>query len=169
MNKHLKKNDRLGMFIPVPFNLLTSSLSSTTLLIYGCILSRAIFSQKNGWYDQNGDVYVRYTAPQLSKDTGKGISTVKASIKELEDVGLIRRKRWDLTTTNIYVRVPEECIVSQNFDNPSQKSNPNKPVSYAKGSQEVGSFVAEKSDPSKYIRVNKELNKRYIVREGESF
>lgn len=90
-NRYLRKDDKLNNFIPIPLSLLDSKLSSTTLLVYGCLLGRGILSQRNGWYDQNGAIYVRYTAPQLAKDLGKGKSTVKASLKELELAGLIEK------------------------------------------------------------------------------
>lgn len=54
MNEYLKRDTRIGAFIPVPASILTSELSSTTILIYGAILSRSILSQKNGWIDKEG-------------------------------------------------------------------------------------------------------------------
>lgn len=160
MNEYLKRDTRIGAFISVPASILASELSSTTILIYGAILSRSILSQKNGWIDKEGRVYTRYTAPQLAEDVGKGISTVKASLKELEEVNLIERKRMGLTMTNIYVRVPSDSILGQNSNAISQNSNP--------FSQKAGVSVAGKSDPSKYKRVNEIPNKEYIRREGES-
>lgn len=153
MNEYLKRDTRIGAFIPVPASILTSELSSTTILIYGAILSRSILSQKNGWIDKEGRVYTRYTAPQLAEDIGKGISTVKASLKELEEADLIERKRMGLTMTNIYVKVPSDSILGQN-------SNP--------FSQKAGVSVARKPDPSKYKRVNEISNNRYTYEEGES-
>ena len=160
MNEYLKRDTRIGAFIPVPASILTSELSSTTILIYGAILSRSILSQKNGWIDKEGRVYTRYTAPQLAEDIGKGISTVKASLKELEEADLIERKRMGLTMTNIYVKVPLDSILGQNPNALSQNSNP--------FSQKAGVSVAEKLDPSKYKRVNKLSNNRYTYEEGES-
>lgn len=159
MNEYLKRDTRIGAFIPVPASILTSELSSTTILIYGAILSRSILSQKNGWIDKEGRVYTRYTAPQLAEDIGKGISTVKASLKELEEVDLIERKRMGLTMTNIYVKVPSDSILGQNSNALSQNSNP--------FSQKAGVSVARKSDPSKYKRVNELSNNRYTYEEGE--
>lgn len=160
MNEYLKRDTRIGAFIPVPASILTSELSSTTILIYGAILSRSILSQKNGWIDKEGRVYTRYTAPQLAEDIGKGISTVKASLKELEEVDLIERKRMGLTMTNIYVKVPSDSVLDQNSNALSQNSNP--------FSQKAGVSVARKSDPSKYKRVNEISNNRYTYEEGES-
>lgn len=169
-NRYLRKDDKLNNFIPIPLSLLDSKLSSTTLLVYGCLLSRGILSQKNGWYDQNGRVYVRYTAPQLAKDLGKGKSTVKASLKELEDAELIERRRMGLTMTNIYIKIPTGCIGGQFSDHTGQKTGLGRTENKPYSGQNTSLSVAGKSDPSKYNRVNKTSNNReYIVREGESF
>ncbi len=168
MNEYLKRDTRIGAFIPVPASILTSELSSTTILIYGAILSRSILSQKNGWIDKEGRVYTRYTAPQLAEDIGKGISTVKASLKELEEADLIERKRMGLTITNIYVKVPSDSILGQNSNTLGQKVDHTKPSFSTDQVQKAGLSVAEKSDPSKYKRNNYISNKEYIRREGES-
>lgn len=169
-NRYLRKDDKLNNFIPIPLSLLDSKFSSTTLLVYGCLLGRGILSQRNGWYDQNGRVYVRYTAPQLAKDLGKGKSTVKASLKELELEGLIERRRMGLTMTNIFIKIPELYIGSQFSDYMGQKSDLLKPENKTYSGQNSSPSEVRKSDPSKYMRVNKETyHKEYVVREGESF
>lgn len=112
----MRKESRLGMYIPVPICLLNSRFSSTTLLIYGSLLNRALLSQKNAWQNDYGEVYVRFSIDELAKYVGKGISTVKASLKELEFHGLIYRKRMDFYTTHIYVRVPKSCLMGQNIN-----------------------------------------------------
>lgn len=38
--RFLRKDDKVMNFIPVPAALLDSEISSTTLLVYGCLLSR---------------------------------------------------------------------------------------------------------------------------------
>ena len=112
----LTKESRIVMYIPIPVCLLTSRFSSTTFLVYGSLLNSALLSRKNDWKDDSGEIYVRFSVEELAKFVGKGISTVKASLKELEDNGLIRRKRVDLYTTYIYVSVPKNCLVGQNID-----------------------------------------------------
>ena len=170
MNEYLKRDTRIGAFIPVPASILTSELSSTTILIYGAILSRSILSQKNGWIDKEGHVYTRYTAPQLAEDIGKGISTVKASLKELETAGLIERRRMGLTMTNIYIKVPCSSESGQYFDHVGLKSDLPKPENKTYRGQNSSPSEVRKPDPSKYNRINNgTYHKEYIVREGESF
>ena len=170
MNEYMKRDTRIGAFIPVPASILTSELSSTTILIYGAILSRSILSQKNGWIDKEGRVYTRYTAPQLAEDIGKGISTVKASLKELEEVDLIERKRMGLTMTNIFIKVPWTSESGQYSDHSGQKADLHKPENNTYSGQNSSPSEVRKPDSSKYKRVNKETyHKEYVVREGESF
>ena len=133
---NITKESRLGMYIPVPICLLTSRFSSTTLLIYGSLLNRALLSQKNDWQNASGEVYVRFSIEELSKYVGKGISTVKASLKELGDSGLIRRQRIDLYTTHIYVKVPKNCLIGQNTGSHKPESKPCKVQNI--GSQTAG-------------------------------
>ena len=169
-NRYLRKDDKLNNFIPIPLSLLDSKLSSTTLLVYGCLLGRGILSQRNGWYDQNGRVYVRYTAPQLARDLGKGKSTVKASLKELESAGLIERRRMWLTMTNIFIKVPWTSESGQYSDHGGQKSDLHKPENNTYRGQNSSPSEVRKPDPSKYNRINNgTYHKEYIVREGESF
>lgn len=160
-NVFLKKNSKLSQYIPVPSNLINGKLGSTTLIIYGTLISRALLSMKNGWVDDSGNVYVRYTNNNLATDTGKSISTVKESLKELEANDLIVRKRIDATTKNIYVKVPSECVGASNL---ATERSENKPVS----GQKTGFVVDGKSATNKY---NKRFNisNKYVRQEGESF
>ena len=135
----MRKESRLGMYIPVPICLLNSRFSSTTLLIYGSLLNRALLSQKNAWQNDYGEVYVRFSIDELAKYVGKGISTVKASLKELEFHGLIYRKRMDLYTTHIYVRVPKNCLMGQNIDSGKTENRIGKAQNF--GSQTAGNIT----------------------------
>ena len=106
-----KEGDVITNFIPIPVSLFSSSLSSTTMLIYACILNRAELSEKNGWRNKNGTVYVCYTIGKLAEYGGKGTTTVKTSLKELEDKGFIKRQREGRNRSIIYVRVPSASVM----------------------------------------------------------
>ena len=106
-----KEGDVITNFIPIPVSLFSSSLSSTTMLIYACILNRAELSEKNGWRNKNGTVYVCYTIGKLAEYVGKGTTTVKTSLKELEDKGFIKRQREGRNRSIIYVRVPSASVM----------------------------------------------------------
>lgn len=156
--KNIKRETRLGMYIPIPTCLLNSKLSSTTLLIYGSLLNRAMLSQRNGWSDNEGNIFIRFTIEELSEYVGKGHSTVKTSLKELEDEGLIRRKRVDQYTSHIFLMAPEDCLESLNSDH-------RKPIFRTSKGQKTGFSSAIKPTTNNYI----ELQDKYTYREGESF
>jgi len=157
----IMKNSKLGMYIPVPISLLTSDFSSTTLLIYGSLLNRALLSQRNDWKNQNGEVYIRFSIDELANYVGKGISTVKASLKELEEFGLIRRTRIDLYTTLIYVNAPENSLMGQN-------TGFIKPESKTYKVEKVGLQTAEKVTTNNKSKLHDLSTDRYTYEEGES-
>ena len=92
---------------------------------------------------------------------GKGISTVKASLKELEESGLIRRKRIDLYTTLIYVNAPETCLMGQNNGFSKPESKPYK-------AQNLGLQTAEKVTTNNNSEIHNLSTDRYTFEEGES-
>ena len=158
----LTKESRLGMYIPVPICLLNSRFSSTTLLIYGSLLNRALLSQKNDWQNDCGEVYVRFSIEELAKYVGKGISTIKASLKELEFHGLIYRKRMDLYTTHIYVRVPKSCLIGQNSDI-------RKPENKLCKVQNLGSQTAENITTNNYTDIQNLYTDKYTSGKGAHY
>ncbi len=159
---NITRESRLGMYIPVPIELLNSVLSSTTLLIYGSLLNRAMLSKKNEWVDTDGNVYVRFSIEELSKYVGKGPSTVKASLKELDFWGLISRKRIDLYTTHIYVKVPKNCLVGQNVDSDKPESKPYK-------DQNTGSQTAGNMTANNYTDIQNLYTDKYTSEKGGRF
>ena len=160
--KSIKRDSRLGMYIPIPACLLNSKLSSTTLLIYGSLLNRAMLSQRNGWSDDDGNIFIRFAIEELSDYVGKGQSTVKASLKELEDTGLISRKRVDQYTSHIYVMAPESCLSGRNSDH-------GRPDFCTRKVQKTGLPTAEKLTTNNYTELHNKIQEKYTFIEGESF
>ena len=123
-----------------------------------CIGPKAMLSQRNGWSDDEGNIFIRFAIEELSEYVGKGQSTVKSSLKELEDTGLIRRKRANQYTSHIYVMVPENCLAGRNSDH-------GRPDFCTRKVQKTGLPTAEKLTTNNY----KELQDKYTFKEGESF
>lgn len=87
--------------------LLQSDLSETSRLIFTILLFRALISQKNGWIDEQGRVFVLYTLEHLSAASGKSISTVKASLAALETHNLIvRETQQGRESRRIFIKLP---------------------------------------------------------------
>lgn len=100
-------------FVIVPRFLFTDSrfreLSSDAKLIYALLLDREALSQKNGWKDENGMVYIYYTVANLSEMINRSSMTVKRCMNDLVQCGLMRRiKQGFGRPSRIYVAHPDE-------------------------------------------------------------
>lgn len=92
------------------------NLSSEAKLLYGLFLDRMGISQKNGWIDENGRVYIIYTVENIMEAFGCGNKKAIQLLAELEKKGnLILRKKQGLGKPNlIYVKKFVTAVQSQN-------------------------------------------------------
>ena len=100
----------LPPFFMYPRFLLETNLNDTARLVYILLLDRARLSQTNPqWQDETGRVFVYYTIPHLAEASGRGQTGVKAALGQLEEAGLILRKRQGMgNPSRIYIRIPSE-------------------------------------------------------------
>ena len=100
----------LPPFFMYPRFLLETNLNDTARLVYILLLDRARLSQTNPqWQDETGRVFVYYTIPHLAEAAGRGQTGVKAALGQLEEAGLILRKRQGMgNPSRIYIRIPSE-------------------------------------------------------------
>ncbi len=84
-------------FFKIPKQLFTDErfcgLSSYAKLLYGLMLDRMSLSEKNGWKDENGRVYIYYTQKDVMECLGVGRAKAIGVFAELDNAGLIHRKR----------------------------------------------------------------------------
>lgn len=87
-------------FFRIPRQLITNErfkkLSTDAKLLYGMLLDRMELSKKNGWYDQQGRVYLYYTVDEIREDMNCGNDKALKLLAELDTnkgVGLIERIR----------------------------------------------------------------------------
>ena len=146
----------LPPFFMYPRFLLETDLSDTARLVYILLLDRARLSQTNPqWQDETGRVFVYYTIPHLAEASGRGLTGVKAALGQLEEAGLILRKRQGMgNPSRIYIRIPSE----------------NRPTIRSEKTQ----VTVGKPTPNHNKRNNKKIN-NYIIKgldysyeEGES-
>lgn len=105
---YIRKDSALPPYLPLPKFLLTEDLKQTSQLTYALLLDRVTLSQANGWQDGQGHIYVIFPIEKIAKALGKGLTSVKAALAELEEHGLIRRQRAGPGQPNrIYVLLPE--------------------------------------------------------------
>ncbi len=94
----------LPPIMPLPEALLQLPVSSTAKIMYARMLDAAM---TDGMEDVNGILFICYPIMELSEALSKSHMTVKRSLKELEEAGLIMRVRQGIGKPNkIYVLIP---------------------------------------------------------------
>lgn len=148
----------LTNYLPLPRPLLELDLSGTALLLYALLLDRATLSQKNGWWSEEGWVYVRYPIARLAAALGRGTTVVKKRLRELEQAGLIRRvtpRRGE--ASQIFLSLPEDTFLTGS--GPKNRPRPGRKPDHDQGG---------KASPNN-LREQQNLNNHsYQYREGES-
>lgn len=90
--------------MPLPEAVLQLPISSTAKIMYARMLDAVM---TDGLEDVNGILFIRFPIMELSEVLSKSHMTVKRSLKELEEAGLIMRVRQGIGKPNkIYVLIP---------------------------------------------------------------
>ena len=100
------------IYFRIPRQLITDPrfkhLSTDAKLLYGMLLDRMSLSVKNGWYDEDGRVYIYYTVEEICDDMNCGRDKAMKMLADLDTrkgVGLINRiKQGQGKPTKLYVR-----------------------------------------------------------------
>ena len=112
-NRRYKMSDLVnGQFLRFPAVFLSSQryreLSAESKLVYMLLLDRMTLSQRNGWKDEDGDVYLVFPREEVSRLLHISYRKAIASFHELAGAGLICEQRCGLGLPNrIYVLKPE--------------------------------------------------------------
>lgn len=85
---------------------MSGDLNLTDALVYSALYSRTTLSEKNGWIDEDGRIYIFYSIENLSEDLRKGQTVIKAALRKLTAAGLIETKRNFGAPNTIYVKLP---------------------------------------------------------------
>lgn len=99
-------------FVRIPRQLMFGAaykkLSNDAKLLYALFLDRMSLSARNGWYDEQGRVYIYYTLEQIQADLNCGHEKAVKLLAELDGkkgIGLIERVKQGLgRPTMIYVK-----------------------------------------------------------------
>ena len=87
-------------FIRIPKAMIVDSmfadLSVNAKLLYGVLLDRMNLSMKNRWFDSENRVYIIYQIAEIMEDFNFSKKTAVRYLNELEDFGLVEKKRRGL-------------------------------------------------------------------------
>lgn len=99
------------------------NLSTDAKVLYGLLLDRISLSRENGWLDDAGRVYVYYTIRSVKKSMRCANTKACGLLKELNEFGLIERKKQGLgKPTIIYVKDFTRFRKSELLDSGKQNS-----------------------------------------------
>lgn len=100
-------------YLPIPRDVMRLSLPFSAVVLYGLLLNRGTLSQKHGYADESGWIYVVYPVLELSEAMNISPTSVKKNLKILEQAGLIHRVRRSRTEANrTYLLVPEDSLTA---------------------------------------------------------
>lgn len=113
MERRCKMEEKdIDGYIKIPKRLIygmnSQILSCEALVLYGCMADRHSLSEKNPFFhDADGEVFIYFTNEYGQKTIRRKENKTSDTYKELENAGLISRKRQGLGDPNkIYVKLP---------------------------------------------------------------
>ena len=111
-------------FVKIPKLFFTDAkfegLSYGAKILYGLLLDRMGLSKKNKWLDEQNRVFVIYTIESIGEDFHISRTVAIRFLKELEDFGLIEKKRRPNAAALIYVK---NFIVSEESEGMKTSEN----------------------------------------------
>ena len=135
------KESELFTFYRIPKELITNprfkSLSNDVKLLYGLMLDRMSLSAKNGWFDEENRVFIKFSikdAMKLLKIGKNKAIKLFAELDTVDGVGLIERKNQGQgKPAVIYVKsFMSEVLNSNRFENETTSGSDIKPLEVSK-------------------------------------
>ena len=117
------------------------TLSTDAKTLYGILLDRMSLSVKNGWLDEQGRVFIIFTIEDVKRALCCADNKATKLLRELEEFGLIERKRRGLGKPSL--------VYVKNFSAESSKS-----IFQNRDFHDSGGFKTTSQDPAK-SRCNK--------------
>jgi len=136
------------------------SLSTDAKTLYGILLDRMSLSAKNGWLDEQNRVFIIFTIEDVKRSLCCADNKATKLLRELEEFGLIERKRRGLGRPSL--------VYVKNFSADSSKTR-----FQNRENHDSGSFKSASQDPAK-PRCNKtdknntEMNETYPFNSEET-
>ena len=137
-------------FIRIPKSMIVdpmfADLSVNAKLLYGVLLDRMNLSMKNKWFDSENRVYIIYQISEIMEDFNFSKKTAVRYLNELEDFGLVEKKRRGLGLPSLlYVK---NFIVLQDHSEPDD-TDFNDKTEYDNLSEYMENFVGTEQETSR--------------------
>ena len=98
-----------------------NAISNNARILYTLLSDRHRVSVKNGWFDENGEVYIYFKREEMEAQLGLSDKTVVKAMQELKNHTLVEEKQQGLNRPNkIYLLSP----IIGNDENPSGYIDP---------------------------------------------
>ena len=125
-----------------------ADLSVNAKLLYGVLLDRMNLSMKNRWFDSENRVYIIYQISEIMEDFNFSKKTAVRYLNELEDFGLVEKKRRGLGLPSLlYVK---NFIVLQDHSEPDD-TDFNDKTEYDNLSENMENFVGKEQETSRGV------------------
>ena len=139
-------------FIRIPKSMIVdpmfADLSVNAKLLYGVLLDRMNLSMKNRWFDSENRVYIIYQIAEIMEDFNFSKKTAVRYLNELEDFGLVEKKRRGLGLPSLlYVK---NFIVLQDHSEPDD-TDFNDKTEYDNLSENMENFVGTEQETSRGV------------------
>lgn len=139
-------------FIRIPKSMIVdpmfADLSVNAKLLYGVLLDRMNLSMKNRWFDSENRVYIIYQITEIMEDFNFSKKTAVKYLNELEDFGLVEKKRRGLGLPSLlYVK---NFIVLQDHSEPDD-TDFNDKTEYDNLSKNMENFVGTEQETSRGV------------------
>lgn len=139
-------------FIRIPKSMIVdpmfADLSVNAKLLYGVLLDRMNLSMKNKWFDSENRVYIIYQISEIMEDFNFSKKTAVRYLNELEDFGLVEKKRRGLGLPSLlYVK---NFIVLQDHSEPDD-TDFNDKTEYDNLSENMENFVGKEQETSRGV------------------
>lgn len=131
-------------------------VSNNAKLLYGLMLDRMSLSAKNGWFDEENRVYIKYAVATIMEDLNCSKPTAVGMIKELQNIGLIDVVQQNGFANIIYVKnfISEETTVKNNNQSKNLTGKAKQPV---KNIDQSTVLTGKENEPVKEFDQSEEL------------
>ena len=131
-------------------------VSNNAKLLYGLMLDRMSLSAKNGWFDEENRVYIKYAVATIMEDLNCSKPTAVGMIKELQNICLIDVVQQNGFANIIYVKnfISEETTVKNNNQSKNLTGKAKQPV---KNIDQSTVLTGKENEPVKEFDQSEEL------------